>query len=117
MAKRRRNSEGSITQRADSRWEARLSLPDGSRKSLYGKTEKEVLQKLKVAQRDADSGLPVISHTQTLGNYLEDWLVMVKPQRRLGTWFNYRGYVTNHIQRIESRKCGKLLKVADSVTN
>ena len=43
---RRGNSEGTITKRADGRWEARISLPDGKRKSFYGKTRQEVARRL-----------------------------------------------------------------------
>jgi hypothetical protein len=39
--KRRGHGEGSIKQRVDGLWEARISLEGGKRKSLYGKTRKE----------------------------------------------------------------------------
>jgi integrase len=41
--KRRGRGEGSIFQRKDGRWEASFYLEDGSRKSLYGRTQKEAL--------------------------------------------------------------------------
>ena len=44
--RRRGNSEGSIRLRTDGRWEARYSLPDGSRRSIMGKTRAEVREKL-----------------------------------------------------------------------
>ena len=57
MTKRRGHGEGSIKQRADGLWEARVSLEGGKRKSLYGKTRKEVQDKLRAALRDLDAGL------------------------------------------------------------
>ena len=45
MAKRG-NSEGSIVRRADGRWEGKLSFPGGKRKSIYGKTRREVAVRL-----------------------------------------------------------------------
>ena len=36
----RGHGEGTITQRKDGRWQAQISLGDGKRKTLYGKTTK-----------------------------------------------------------------------------
>lgn len=72
---KRGNSEGSIRQRPDGLWEARVSLPDGKRKSIYGKTRKEVAEKLTAIQRDRDRGLPVLTdERQTTGQFLTRWL-------------------------------------------
>ena len=43
---KRGNSEGSKSKRPDGRYEARVTLPDGKRKSFYGKTRQEANQKL-----------------------------------------------------------------------
>ena len=40
--RKRGKGEGSVSQRKDGRWEARLTLSDGRRKSFYGKTRQEV---------------------------------------------------------------------------
>jgi len=64
MATRRRgNGEGTIRQRKvrdketgaiiDTSWEARVTLDDGARKSLYGRTRAEVAQKLAATSRAA----------------------------------------------------------------
>lgn len=45
-----------ITPRKDGRYEARLTLPDGTRKSFYGKTWREAEQKLNAARRDLEQG-------------------------------------------------------------
>lgn len=72
---RRGNGEGSIRLRTDGRWEARISLPDGRRQSVFGRTREEVNKKLTAMSADRDRGLPV-GHSQrlTVGAFLEDWL-------------------------------------------
>ncbi len=79
MAKKRGPNEGTITRRADGRWMGRLSLgygPDGKRirKTFYGKTYKEVLEKMNAARRDLDQGLRVATDRQTVGQFLVAWL-------------------------------------------
>ena len=49
--KRRGHGEGSIKQRADGLWEARVSLEGGKRKSFYGKSRREAQDKLRAALR------------------------------------------------------------------
>lgn len=56
MAKRRGHGEGSISQRADGRWMARVDLgwENGRRryKALYGRTRRDVAGKLTKVLRD-----------------------------------------------------------------
>ncbi|MCX6022162.1 MAG: hypothetical protein NTZ05_10620 [Chloroflexi bacterium] len=52
MARGRANGEGSITQLADGRWQARISLEGGSRKAYYGKIREDASKKLKRALAD-----------------------------------------------------------------
>ncbi len=66
MPGKRGNNEGSITHRSDGRWMARVTLADGTRKTLYAKTRQEVAQRLKSTLRDIESGLPVVGEQQTL---------------------------------------------------
>lgn len=42
MSKRRSKGEGTLYQRPDGLWVAQITLPDGKRKTQYGKTQKEV---------------------------------------------------------------------------
>lgn len=80
MSGKRGHNEGSIFYHEGlQRWAAVLSLGydlsgKRKRKYLYGKTRKEVAEKLKVVQRDQQLGLPVVSGHQTLGRFLELWL-------------------------------------------
>jgi len=72
MASRRGHGEGSIYQReSDGRWCSTVDLGwvNGKRKRkvIYGKTRKEVAEKLKVVLRDQQQGLPVAMERQTVG--------------------------------------------------
>lgn len=79
MGTRRGNSEGSITKRSDGRWEARISLDGGKRKSFYGKTRQEVARKLAQVIRDRDNGLPIVAERQTVAEYAKSWLESMEP--------------------------------------
>ena len=77
---RRARNEGSIRKRADGRFEARLTDPGtGARRSGFGRTEAEALEKLKAVQRQLEDGLPLGDERLTLATYLTQWLVMVEP--------------------------------------
>lgn len=89
MAKRSPSGAGSIRQRADGRWEARYSIgfnPGTGRqiqKSIYGKTQKEVRQKLSKIVSQIDEGTYVaptkITVREWLRTWSEDYLANVKP--------------------------------------
>ncbi len=97
MGAKRGNSEGSITKRADGLWEARISLPNGKRKSIYAKTRQEAARKLAEAIRDRDKGLLVVTERQTVEHYFANWLVTMRGQIRPRTWTRYEQYVRLHI--------------------
>jgi len=107
MAGRRGHDEGSITKRADGSWEAKISLgyrsgKDGKvrrvRKSFYGKTRREVADKLNLALRDHQQGLPVAVERQTVATFLDRWLEeVVRPTVRPRTHHSYAQLVRVHI--------------------
>jgi integrase len=98
MTKRRGHNEGTIKQRADTRWEAQISLPNGKRKSLYGKTRAEVQGKLRTALRDLDAGIDLRTSRQTLAQFLDLWLAtVVKPTLAPKTHSSYAEIVRVHI--------------------
>ena len=97
MAKRG-NSEGSITKRTDGRWMARVSLPDGARKSYYGKTRQEVAKRLVQAQKAIADGLPLAGERQSTAAFLEAWLRdSAAPRVRPKTLRGYEEMVRLHI--------------------
>jgi integrase len=90
--------EGSIYKRADGRWCAQATLPDASRKYIYGKTRAEVARKLTALQYDLTRGITPGDGRQTVQTWLETWLEMIKPPRLdPSTWQRYSEQVRLHI--------------------
>ncbi len=113
MAKRRGHGEGSITQRKDGRWQARIDLGwiDGKRvrKSFYARTRQEVAKKLTKALSEYQSGLPLANDRLTVEKYLSRWLDDVaRPTVRASTFEVYesrlRLHVLPHVGRIALAK-------------
>jgi integrase len=103
MAIRRGHDEGSIYQRADGRWAASVSLgykDDGARirKTVYGKTRKEVAAKLKEVQQAAQAGLPPNREDITIAHLMAAWLEeSVKPTVRPNTYRSYEQLTRAHV--------------------
>ena len=102
--KKRGNGEGGIFKRADGRWVGRLSLgygEDGKRKrrTVYGKTKREVQEKLIELQgRKANGTLTDVS-TLTVGQYLDLWLKTdIVPNRSSRTSERYEGLIRLHLK-------------------
>ena len=95
MPSRRGHGEGSIYRRAsDGRWCAGVDLGwvggKRKRKMLYGKTRKEVAEKLKVTLREQQQGLPVATERQTVAQFIDCWLAdVVKGSVRERTYESY----------------------------
>ncbi len=71
---RRGRGEGSISQRKEGRWEARIVDHNGRRRCLYAKTRQGVARELRRAQSAADKGLAIPSLTRTVEEHLTGWL-------------------------------------------
>ena len=101
--KRRRGSgEGSVYQRKDGRWVAAISLPDGRRKSFYGKTQREVLTKKTKALRDLQLGIAPADDRLTVKQYMWSWLesrkVSSKKSLRYTTLRDYESRIRLYIE-------------------
>ena len=101
MAKRG-NSEGSIYKRDDGRWASTVSLGwEGGkrkRKTFYGRTRREVQEKLVKAQHALQQGLTVTSEKQTVGQFLQQWLEQsARPTLRPRTFISYEELVRLHM--------------------
>lgn len=96
MAKRRANGQGSIYQRQDGRWAASAAV-NGERRSFYGKTHAEVAAKLLMALQARRDGLPLPRETQTVKDFLEQWLKTAKPTLRPRTFAGYAEVVKLHL--------------------
>src|SRR5262245_14000538 len=91
--KRRSNQEGSIRKRPDGRWEARLVLGNGERKSLYGQTRQEVTRLLAEAIREREAGITATGDRQTVEQYLTSWLDVITHTVKPRTWQRYEELV------------------------
>src|SRR5579859_1438939 len=96
---KRAHGEGTISKRKrDGRWEAKITLPDGTRKTFYAKTQQEARERLAVAIRDRDQGLSIArDDRQTVGQYLAGWLEIMRPKIEPKTWRRYEEYVRVHL--------------------
>ena len=108
--KRRGHGEGSIKQRADGLWEARVSLEGGKRRSFYGKSRREAQDKLRTALRDIDAGLDLSADRQTVAQYLDKWLsASARPSVKVRTYEGYESIVRVRVApRIGRKQLAKL---------
>jgi len=75
MTTRRGRGEGTLpTKRSDGRWQARVRLPNGGRKSVYGSTSAECSRKLRDVVREIDAGDRPLGDRLTFGMFAESWL-------------------------------------------
>lgn len=84
---RRSNGEGRIEQRGDS-WRVQVMI-GGRRRSITGKSKREVQQRMRELQSNADKGL-LPPRRVTVREYMEQWLADVaKPEVRDTTYRSY----------------------------
>ncbi|NLD44531.1 MAG: hypothetical protein GX657_13680, partial [Chloroflexi bacterium] len=90
MAKRRSPGEGTVVERADGRWQAALQV-DGRRRTVYGRTRAEAVQRLDELKRMAlQAGQLPDPGRRTLGDLLDAWLDAKVPTVRPRTLADYR---------------------------
>lgn len=101
---RRGQHEGPIHQRAsDGCWVGcvHLGYRNGKRvrKYIYANTRREVAEKMKVALRDQQRGLPIKFERYTVAQYLDRWLEdVVRDRVRASTYLSYRLHVENYLK-------------------
>ncbi len=85
--------------RKEGLWVGAVSLPDGRRRAMYGRTRDEVRRKLAGALNARESGALTDARGQTLGQFLDTWLNEVaKPSVREWTYRGYEVHVRLHIK-------------------
>ena len=97
---RRGRGEGSIYQRKDGRYVASLPIEGQGRKRkyLYGKTRKEVQEKLATTVQQQKQGMLVATPQQTVGQFLTDWLENTfKQSVRPRTYERYEEVIRLHL--------------------
>ncbi|WP_405561363.1 tyrosine-type recombinase/integrase [Streptomyces sp. NBC_01180] len=114
MTRRRPNGGGTITKRADGRYQAAVYVlqPDGTtkRKYAYGKTYDECDRKRRELLDRAHDGIPTPTRDMTLGQWFDYWLArIVEPDLAGGSYRVYEGAVRNHLRpRLGSKIMVKL---------
>ncbi len=113
--KRRRNGEGSVSERSDGYFQASL-MKNGKRKFEYALTEKAAYDKLDVMRDKARRGVSLtegdVSFDELEGSYIERY---AKPYVRPSTLKNYQGYSENYIKNSRIGKMRVSRIVADDV--
>lgn len=95
---------GSIRKRPDGRWEARYTTgfdPKTGRqiqRSIYGKTQKEVRQKLNQVTVEIDSGDYLEPSGMKLRDWLDSWLADYSGDKKYSTMKHYRAACETHIK-------------------
>lgn len=104
MPKRNAQGAGSIRQRKDGTWEARYTVGRNPgtgkqiQKSVYGKTQKEVLQKLQQVQNDLNNGIYAEPSKMTLGAWLDIWVAEYPGNIKERTLNEYKGQIEYRIK-------------------
>ena len=99
--RRRGRGEGSIVQRRDGRWMARVDLGwiAGRRKykAVYGKSRKDVASRLPKLLQAAQQGTVMVDERTTTGNCLDRWLGHKQTRLRPRTFSTYQLAVELHL--------------------
>ena len=119
MARKRANGEGSMRKRSNGTWEARVTIgvnPETGKlisKSVYGKTQKEVREKMKAlenGEQTVDPSAPlqpqVLSEIcqpdepkeMTVGEWLDTWLKEYLADVKQGTSIHYESVVRLYLK-------------------
>jgi integrase len=104
---RRSRGEGTFLHRSDGRWSATISMgwgvsrdgrPKRQRKTFYGRTRDEVKRQLRAALGSIDDGRPPSVGTQTVAQFLDDWLPAVRDTIAPSTYDGYEHLIRLHIK-------------------
>ncbi|NYV74862.1 site-specific integrase [Streptomyces sp. UH6] len=125
--KRNPNGAGSIWQRKDGRFEARVYVPqpDGTRKrkTVYGATWEECDEKRQELVRRDRQGIPTPSRSAKLSEWLPYWLEeYIKPHRKRTTYAKYEMHVRLYLlpllgtRRLESLTTANVRRMLAGVT-
>ncbi len=106
--KRRSNGEGTIFKRNDGRWTGQITLDLGNeqykRKTVYGKTQKEVKDKLEYLRMECRQGRVIETSDMPLEEWLHIWITNYKPNLKITTRESYESYIATHINGSEIGK-------------
>lgn len=93
----RGKGEGSYTKRSDGRWQGAIQI-DKKRHTVYGKTRKEVADKIAELKKLHERGVDLGEKGQTVEEYLKRWLEdVVRVSNRPTTIRRYEGIVNKYL--------------------
>ena len=98
------NGSGTIRKRADGRWEGIYSAGYDQqtgkliRKSIYGKNQKEVRQKLSKVTTEIDEGLYLEPAKMTLSDWMDLWYKEYTFDKKYSTLKGYKVQINKHIR-------------------
>ena len=104
MATKKANGSGTIRKRADGRWEGKYTLgydpKTGKliRKSVYGKTQKEVRLALSKIVSEMDSGTYAEPSKMKVSQWLDEWLASYTMNIKPATRSAYEEHIRVHIK-------------------
>ena len=106
----RGHHEGSYRLRKDGLWECLFTMPNGTRKSVYGKSRPDVRAKMEEALDKARKGIDPKGERQTLAHFLDAWMTETQqPKLRPSTLKSYESYIRTHIvPRLGDKTLGEL---------
>ena len=105
MTHRNRKGEGTVWQRADGRWVARLVYVDDTgtkkRADKYAPTKRQAQDALRAMRRHAEDGAPVVESRATVASWGERWLSTSLPasSRKATTQETYARLSRTHITK------------------
>lgn len=103
MAGKRGHGEGTIVKRPDGRWMAQVTVYDPlsdkpKRKTFYGKTRREVQEKVDTYKAEVKTGTYVEPNKVNFGDWVRRWLELyVKPKVKMSTYSKYTINAETHI--------------------
>ena len=104
MATKKANGSGTIRKRADGRWEGKYTLDYDPktgkliRKSVYGKTQKEVRLALSKIVSEMDSGTYAEPSKMKVSQWLDEWLASYTMNSKPATRSAYEEHIRVHIK-------------------
>jgi integrase len=94
---RRVRGEGSLFKRSDGLWVGRITLPNGQRKQVTGKTQAIAKSRWEEVRRAASDGLPIASGKFLMRDLIERFLDHTRTKRAPTTYREYKSICDNHL--------------------
>lgn len=85
-----------MAKRQDGRYVKKVTLPDGTKKYVYGKNQPEVNEKARQLRNEYDSGI-IVNDKTTVGEWAAQWFLVYKSSLRTNTQAMYVNAYEKHI--------------------